>query len=448
MNNEQQKLKNKGFTLIDVLVGSALLLTIMVGIFTTFQLLFKLLHKSQFKTVALGLANQQIEIIRNLNYQDIGVLAGVPAGELPQIANKEIGGRNFTIATDIFYIDDPYDGETPDDEFPADYKKTRIEVFWQEHNQSASSSLVQIANFSPPNLESEVSGGALVLFVNDRESGEIVPNSRVEIINDQVEPTIYLVTATDNNGWLSRPGLPPSDGYEIRVSKTGYDEHRTYSASALFNPEPEYSHGQVVEGGRTLRYFLISQLSAPKIKTIDTTNDPVLGISFSMKGGRMLGTNPSIGEPVYSYQSSGLFTNSAGEKQLNNMTAGDYFFEINNPAYALVSPEPDEAIAVESNSQPVIYLTLAPINQPYLRLLVLDGQTGEGISGASARLFKDGYDKTSLTNEYGVAIFPFDETALVNGSYTLSVAKEGYYSYSGSQNINNFTKTTINLTPF
>lgn len=440
--------KNKGFALIDVLVGSALLLVIIVGFFTTFQLLFKLLYKSQCKTIALGLANQQIETIRNLNYQDIGTLGGAPAGELPQITIKELGGRIFNIATDIFYIDDPYDGLSPEDDLPADYKKSRIEVSWQEQGQSASSSLIQIANFSPPNLESEVNGGTLTIFVNDRESGEVISGAQAEITNTQVEPTIYLTTAANENGWLSRPGLPPSDAYEIKIYKTGYDEHRTYSASALLNPEPEYSHGQVNDGERTTRYFLISQLSNIKIKTVDTTNDPIPGISFSMEGGRAIGINPPTGSTVYSYQNSSLSTNSAGEKQLNNMAAGEYFFEISNPAYTLVLPEAGEAIAVESGSQPIIYLTLAPINQPYLRLLVLDSQTSEGISQASARLFKEGYDQTSPTNEYGVAFFPFDETPLVNGSYTLSVSKDNYYSYEGSQNINNFTQKTVTLTPF
>jgi len=437
----------KGFTLIDVLVGSALLLIIVVGFFTTFQLLFKLLYKSQCKTIALGLANQQVETIRNLNYQDIGVLGGAPAGELSPTTTRELDGRIFNIATDIFYVDDPYDELAPDDDLPADYKKARIEVSWQEHQQAASS-LVQIANFSPPNLESEVSGGTLTIFVNDRESGEVVSGAQAEITNNQVEPTVYLTTAANENGWLSRPGLPPSDAYEIKIYKTGYDEHRTYSASASLDPEPEYSHGQVSEGARTIRYFLISQLSDLKIKTVDATNDPIPGISFSMKGGRAIGINPSTGLTVYSYQNSSLSTNGAGEKQLNNMAGGDYFFEISNPAYTLISPEAEEAVAVESGSQPTIYLTLAPINQPYLRLLVADSQTGEGISQASARLFKEGYDQTSPTNEYGVAIFPFDETPLVNGSYTLSVSKDNYYSYGGTQNINDFTKKTVVLTPF
>jgi len=110
----------KGFTLIDVLVGSALLLTIITGFFTTFQFLFKILYKSQHKIIALGLANQQIETIRSLKYQDIGVLGGAPAGELAQTSTREIDGRRFKIATDIFYIDDPYDGLEPDDDYPAD----------------------------------------------------------------------------------------------------------------------------------------------------------------------------------------------------------------------------------------------------------------------------------------------------------------------------------------
>jgi len=438
----------KGFTLIDVLIGTALLVIIMVGIFGPFQLLFKVLSQSQGKIVALSLANEQIEIIRNLPYQDIGTQGGIPAGQIPQSRDEEINNRLYTITTDITYIDDPFDDTAPEDESAADYKKGRVEVSWSEHNLDKS--VVLIANFSPPNLESEVGGGTLSIYVNDSQSGQPIANAQVELINDQVEPAVYLMTITDDDGWLSRPGLSPSDAYEIHVNQAGYDEHRTYSASATFDPEPEYSHGQLTEGQKTTRYFLIAEVSTINIETVDDQNQPLPSIPFALKGGRAIGLNPldeSDESIVYSYEDSDLMTDSNGQKQLVQMSPGEYYLEVTSPAYAVLTPNLERPLIVEADSQQSITLTLASVNQPYLRLLVKNASTGDGIFKANARLYNQDYDKTCQTNEDGIAVFPFDQVDLVNGEYNLSVSKAGYQNHLTSQTVNNFTEKTVELIP-
>jgi len=439
-------MKNKnGFTFIDVLVGTALLVIVMVGIFGAFQLLFKVLFQSQSRIVALSLANEQIEIIRNLSYQDIGSQGGIPAGQIPQTREEEVNNRLYAIATEIIYVDDPFDGLSPEDESAADYKKARVEVSWSEHNLNKS--VVLMANFSPPNLESEVGGGTLSLYANDSQSGQAVANAQAEIINDQVEPAVYLITATDDNGWLSRPGLPPSDAYEIHVSQTGYDEHRTYSASATFDPEPEYSHGQLVEGDKTIRYFLIAKVSVINVKTVDDQNEPLSFIPFTLKGGRAIGLNPADDSVVYSYERDELITDDNGQKQLNQMSPGEYYFEVTSSAYAVLTPNLERPLIVEADSQQSIVLTLAPMDEPRLRLLVKDASTDKGLFKANARLYNQNYDKVCQTNEDGIAVFPFDEADLANGDYNLSVSKAGYQDYQTSQTIDYFTERTVELTP-
>lgn len=438
-------MKNKGFGLIDVVVGSALLLIIMVGIFAVYQSLFKILTLSQEKIVAVGLANQRIEIIRNLSYQDVGTQGGVPSGEIPQTAYHEINGKTYTIKTNIIYIDDEFDELSPLDSTAADYKKARVEVLWNERN--ATSSVIQVANISPPNLESEITGGTLSMFINDRENGEIIPNAQISVINDQVDPSVYLSTVADDNGWFSLPGLEASDYYQIRVSKTDYDTHRTYSDSVFLDPEPEYSHAQARENDRTTRYFLISKASDITVKTVNISNQPIAFLPFSIEGGRMIGVYPGTENPVYSYDSNSA-TNASGERFFDDMSSGQYYLDISSSLYTVLYPELSEPINIESDSQQTVTITLAPINEPCLRLIVLDSSTENGLSEATVRLY-DGeeYDKTSQTNEYGVAVFPFDEDELINGEYSLIVSKSGYSTFSGTQTINNFTERTISLNP-
>lgn len=435
-------MKKNGFTFIEALVGIALLAIIVTSIFTGFQMIFKVLAQSQNKIVAVDLAKEQIEVIRNMSYEDIGTQDGIPTGQIPQTRTKQVGGTIFTVDTDIIFIDDSFDGIAPEDTLPADYKKARIKVSWRRGGQTKS--ITEITNISPAGLESEVGGGVLSIYVNDSQSGEVIPNAWVEITNYDVSPGIYIFTTADDNGWLSRPGLIASDGYQIEISKTGYDEHNTYSESASFDPDPEYSHAQVIEGEKTIRYFVISQASTINIETIDIHDNPIGNISFTLEGGREIGVNPLTEKAVYSYKNS-LSTNASGLRQLANMSGGEYYLDITNPNYVVLAPNLNNSILVEAGVSQTISITLVSIDEPCLRLRVEDSSTGQAISTAAARLYGEEYDKTSPTNEDGIAVFPFDETDLANGSYTLSVTKTGYSEYSSSQSVNDFTETTIQL---
>jgi len=46
-------------------------LLLWLDFFIEFQFLFKVLSQSQNKTIAIALANEQIEIVRNIPYEDI-----------------------------------------------------------------------------------------------------------------------------------------------------------------------------------------------------------------------------------------------------------------------------------------------------------------------------------------------------------------------------------------
>lgn len=436
----------KGFTLIDVLVGAALFLIISLAISTGFQTLFKILIQSQNKTVALGLANEQIEIIRNLKYKDIGTQGGVPNGNVPQFKTETVGERTYNIATDIIYIDNSFDGKSPDDESSADYKKARIEVSWQEHGLGKS--IVEITNFSPPNLESEVGGGTLSVYVKDRQSYEAIPNAKIEIINEETSPAIQITTTADNNGWLSRPGLPFSNSYQIVVTKEGYDNHQTYTESLSLDPDPEYSHAKLQEEEeKSTRYFVVSRISNIDIDTINHDGESLGEIPFTLKGGRQVGLNPEDGSVVYSYQNNSLSTDLNGNKTLLEMSPGEYYLKVISDQYAVLTPNLEKPIMVAADSIENITISLAPVDEPYLRIIVKDADTGDPIPQATVRLFNLDYDKTSNSNEDGVALFPNDEEELLNGSYTLQVSKGGYGSISAPQNVNNFTATTTTIDP-
>ncbi|HPV70851.1 MAG TPA: type II secretion system protein [Candidatus Magasanikbacteria bacterium] len=72
--------KQKGFTLIEILVSVAILALVLAGVYTVIMYVFKLSYVSRVRVLETQIANEYIEVIRNLPYDDVGTIGGVPAG--------------------------------------------------------------------------------------------------------------------------------------------------------------------------------------------------------------------------------------------------------------------------------------------------------------------------------------------------------------------------------
>jgi len=101
----------KGLTLIDVLIGTMLVLIIFLGVFGVFQLALKVIDQSASRIDAMAIANQQLEMVRNLPYEDIGVQGGFPDGVLPPSTTTILNGKEYTIENRVDFVVDPADGK-------------------------------------------------------------------------------------------------------------------------------------------------------------------------------------------------------------------------------------------------------------------------------------------------------------------------------------------------
>jgi type II secretory pathway pseudopilin PulG len=82
-----EKNKKSGLTLVESLVGIGLLLIVFIGIFGLVRLNIKIVAQSKSKTIATALANQKIELARNLAYDQVGTVGGIPSGVIPETEN-------------------------------------------------------------------------------------------------------------------------------------------------------------------------------------------------------------------------------------------------------------------------------------------------------------------------------------------------------------------------
>ncbi|MFA5095582.1 MAG: prepilin-type N-terminal cleavage/methylation domain-containing protein [Candidatus Paceibacterota bacterium] len=100
----------RGFTLIEILVGTAVFILVALAAYQSFGVLMNSVSVSRAKIAATAIANEKFEIIRNLPYQDVGIIGGLPAGKITRTENVLRDNYSFTIVTSIRSIDDPFDG--------------------------------------------------------------------------------------------------------------------------------------------------------------------------------------------------------------------------------------------------------------------------------------------------------------------------------------------------
>ena len=260
MNNKNKNNLN-GFTLIDALIGSFLILLVFLGIFGAYQLAIKVMRISQNKTVALYIIQGEMEKIKNLPYKDIGVVGGFPDGVIEETREKTINNIDFTIKTRIDYIADSTDGlYGEDDDCPNDYKKITITVY-SEGSFGVNEYLTM--DISPKTIGEECEEEGGILFVSVFNSyGEMVNSPLIEVKN--FETGEILKDAIPDSGEFFF--LLPEGKYLVEVSKDGYSKERTYGIEEV--AVPEKSHPIITNGLLSDISFQIDLMGSMNINTL------------------------------------------------------------------------------------------------------------------------------------------------------------------------------------
>ncbi|MFZ2048729.1 MAG: hypothetical protein WAV25_00265 [Minisyncoccia bacterium] len=155
MTKENLKIFSRGFTFAELIIGVAIIMLFVSGIYNAYYSLYGSILASHSKTVAVDLANEEYELIKNLPYSSIGTVGGNPIGVIPTNQSITRDRITFTINTSILYKDDPFDGisgGTPNDTLPNDYKLVEVKVSCTSCKNF--NPVVITGRFSPKNLES------------------------------------------------------------------------------------------------------------------------------------------------------------------------------------------------------------------------------------------------------------------------------------------------------
>ncbi len=421
----------KGFTFIETLVGTAVFLLVSLTAYGAFGVLMDAVRISKVKVAATSIANERLEIIRNLPYTDVGIIAGLPSGKIARTQNITRGGFSFEILTTIRNVDDTFDGTiegSPTDTSPADYKLVDLDITC--NNCKTFSPLKFTTLIAPHALETASTNGALFIRVFNTD-GQPIQGASVSISNTQANPDITINDTTDNDGWLKIIDAPPgTNTYSITATKTGFSQDQTYPIGGIAGPTPVKPDATVVLQQVTQSVFSIDLLGSLNISTVDPACTPIPDINFSITGTKLIGT-PSI----LKYETQNFSTNSSGTRTISNLENDTYQVAIQN-SYDIAGGNIFPTFNVEPGEDKNAEIIIVPHSDLAMLISVKDN-LGNPIDDASVQLQKNEFNETKTTgegscNNSGQVFW----NGLSNGTYDLTISKTGFTTLIDSITIN------------
>ena len=130
--------RQSGFSLVEMVVSVAIFVLLSASIYGIIVSILKGITALREKVAISVLANEYIEIARNLPYSKVGTLSGNPHGNLPDLPNAvsvNLNGKDYNVYYVVNFVDDPADGTIigGNDLSPNDYKQIKFyvkNIFW------------------------------------------------------------------------------------------------------------------------------------------------------------------------------------------------------------------------------------------------------------------------------------------------------------------------------
>lgn len=439
-----EKNSNDGQTLLGVLIALAIFSILGQALLTLTTTTFRTTSFNKSRIAARHLAQEQIELIRNLPYDSVGTTGGIPPGNLEQSQDIIRNGLNYTINTSIVYVDDTFDDIAPTDLLPTDYKRIRVSVSWGGISQSGKAPVVLVTDIAPKGVETTAGGGTLSILVFDANALP-VPQADVTIDATTLNPPIQLELQTNNEGRIILPGSPVcTNCYNISVTKAGFSQDRTYSTSEVSNPAKPFV--SILEGEITEISFAIDQLSTINFATLGSKENgflPLPSASFRLRGEKIIGTD--INDlAVYKYDNN-ITTNSGGLFTENNLEWDNYTIlspTIDN--YDIAGSNPFLPFLLLPNTEIDVALSLVTHTANSLLATFIDGENA--IASASVTLSGQGAPDIKSTGsdldpDFGQVFFSDLESAI----YNIEATASGFLDFLENVTVSGYTVQTYVL---
>lgn len=370
----------QGFTLVEAMIAIAILLIFASGVYGGIRLVFQVVYQSRLRILESAILNEQVEIVRNMSFFDVGIVNGSPSGLLERNVTTTRNGIDFLITRTIRNIDDPFDGTiggTPNDTAPADYKLVDISIIC---TACAQREPLVVSTFAGPKyLEGNPDNGALFIEVIDA-SGQPVQGATVRLVSTSTDPTYDFEDTTGNDGFLRVVDLAAGqNAYHITVTKDGYTRDMTTTSVA----NPTKPPASVVAQDVTSRTFSIDVVSTLNIETKTAVCAPIAAADGQIAGSRVIGTEPDslLIDTTFTTDGDGAFT-------FADMPWDTY--SLIPTGYDLVGAIPMLPLEMLPGSETDLSLILGPSTADSLLVHVEDSSTGDPVSSSTVTIVEGG----------------------------------------------------------
>ena len=408
---------------------------------------YELIGFTRARNAARTLALTKMEYARNLPYDSVGTVGGIPSGTIAQNETISLNGQQYVVQTTVLYVDDPFDGVSPIDTVPNDYKRVRIEVTWAGLGPRSTKSVL-VSDIAPKGVEKVTGGGTLSFLVFD-STGTPVSNASVTIASSGLTPPVNQSLTTNDNGRIVVPGAPACvKCYRVTVTKSGMSTDRTYGANEVANPaKPDLT---VTVGGLTDMSFTIDNLAT---LTISTVGEKSLGFpslpsqSLLLIGQKIIGTD-TLDNPVYKY-SQAVTTDSGGTLTLSNMEWDIYTIQPATASARVVSgTNPLVPLLLSPSATTNIAVSLSPRTTHSLLAAFVDASRNP-IASVAATLIDNGTPIATISGglnsdpDYGQGFF----SGLSAKTYTIEASASGFQPISNPVSVNGTDYDELILNP-
>lgn len=421
----------QGQTLLTTIIAIVIFLLLANAVFSLVRGSYLLTSFNRARITARHIAQERIELIRNLPYDNVGTIGGIPNGPLAQDETIRRNGLTYNVSTDIIYVDDEFDGTAPNDLLPTDYKRVRVQVSWEGLAKSGKNPVVFVTDIAPRGVETITGGGTLSILVFNA-NGQPIPQAEVQIRAPNTNPAVNLTLQTANNGRIILPGAPTCNScYQITVTKNGFSTDRTYSTSEVANPAKP--HQTILEGQLTEVSFTIDRTSTLVVSTTNNRESdfaPLGNISFNIRGSKIIGTDTSD-NPVYKYSNS-FTTNSSGSLTISSLEWDNYVISLpSNSPYTFSGTNPLIPIAIIPNTSTNLKLALSNKTPNSLLIRFVDSSSTPIASVSATLTDSETFNETILSGQstdpdYGQAFFD----SLSSTNYYLYATASGFLDFN------------------
>lgn len=438
-----------GQMLISVLVAIGVFGILAHAIFTLVAASFDLINFNRSRIAARYLAEEKIEIIRNLPYADVGTVGGIPNGVLAEEETQVVNGLTYTIKTSVVYIDDEFDGTAPTDLDPEDYKRARVEVSWEGLAASRKNPIILLTDLDRGDNGLGTEGGTLNILVYDAD-GVPISGANVHIVATTTDPTVDVNQSTNSSGVVSLPGSPECVGcYQITVTKSGYSTDRTYSTSEVTNPIKP--HTSIFADQVTQMSFAIDEVGSISVSSKDSRANSFAtlpNMPFRLRGNKIIGTD-SLSQPVYKFDENEV-TDGSGNFSLSNAEWDTYQVIMpSSSSYDISGNNPLQPLSLLPGGTIDFTLSTEAYTSNSLLTIIKDPSQNL-IASATARLTlgSPSYDETVVSGQsgdpdFGQAFFP----GLAADTYTIDATASGYLDFNGTFDVSGASTGVVVLTP-